>query len=67
VQRITANGADAFVPAIGEVLPNFLMMDAKGHLVDHPPAQSGAVGKNWLLKFRARRHAKLPLSAAISV
>ncbi|HEV7464302.1 MAG TPA: hypothetical protein VGN85_10440 [Methyloceanibacter sp.] len=34
VQRITANGADAFVPAIGEVLPNFLMMDAKGHLVD---------------------------------
>jgi hypothetical protein len=43
------------------------MMDAKGHLVDDPPAQSGAVGKNWLLKFRARRHAKLPLSAAISV
>jgi hypothetical protein len=34
VQRIAANGADAFVPAVGEVLPNFLMTDAKGHLVD---------------------------------
>jgi peroxiredoxin len=34
VQRIAANGADAFVPAVGEVLPNFLMTDAKGHLVE---------------------------------
>ena len=34
VQRIAANGADEFVPAVGEVLPNFLMTDTKGHLVD---------------------------------
>jgi peroxiredoxin len=34
VQRIAVNGADAFVPAVGEVLPNFLMTDAKGHLVE---------------------------------
>jgi peroxiredoxin len=34
VKRIAANGADALVPAVGEVLPNFLMTDSKGHLVD---------------------------------
>ncbi len=34
VKRIAANGADELVPAIGEVLPNFLMTDSKGHLVD---------------------------------
>lgn len=34
VQRIAANGADEFVPAVGEVLPNFVMTDAKGRLVD---------------------------------
>jgi peroxiredoxin len=34
VERIAANGADEHVPAIGEVLPNFLMTDSKGHLVD---------------------------------
>ncbi len=34
VQRIAANGADEFVPAVSEVLPNFVMTDAKGRLVD---------------------------------
>jgi hypothetical protein len=34
VKRIAANGADALVPAVGEVLPNVLMTDSKGHLVD---------------------------------
>jgi peroxiredoxin len=34
VKRIAENGADALVPAVGEVLPNFLMTDAQGHLVD---------------------------------
>jgi peroxiredoxin len=34
VKRIAANGADELVPVIGEVLPNFLMTDSKGHLVD---------------------------------
>jgi peroxiredoxin len=33
VARIQANGADAFVP-IGETLPEFLMTDSDGHLVD---------------------------------
>lgn len=34
VTRIQANGADVFVPAIGEKLPEFLMTDSDGHLVD---------------------------------
>jgi peroxiredoxin len=34
VQRISANGADAMVPAIGEKLPNFLMTDDEGQLVE---------------------------------
>ncbi len=34
VSRIQANGADVFVPAIGEKLPEFLMTDSDGHLVD---------------------------------
>jgi peroxiredoxin len=34
VARIQANGADAFVPAIGETLAEFLMTDSDGHLVD---------------------------------
>jgi peroxiredoxin len=33
VARIQANGADVFVPAIGETLPEFLMTDSDGHLV----------------------------------
>ena len=34
VARIAANGADKLVPAVGEVVPNFLMTDSQGHLVD---------------------------------
>lgn len=34
VARIQANGADILVPAIGERLPEFLMTDSDGHLVD---------------------------------
>jgi hypothetical protein len=34
VARIQANGADVFVPSIGETLPEFLMTDSDGHLVD---------------------------------
>ncbi len=34
VERIAANGADQLVPAVGEVLPNFLMTDSSGQLVD---------------------------------
>jgi peroxiredoxin len=34
VERISANGADAIVPAVGETLPNFLMMDSEGQLVE---------------------------------
>ena len=34
VTRIQANGADFLVPAVGEKLPDFLMTDSAGHLVD---------------------------------
>jgi len=34
VARIQANGAEIVVPAIGERLPDFLMTDSEGHLVD---------------------------------
>ncbi len=34
VQRITGNGADEQVPAIGERLPDFVMTDSNGHLVE---------------------------------
>lgn len=34
VERIKANGADAMVPAVGEKMPNFLMTDSDGHLVE---------------------------------
>lgn len=34
VARIRANGADILVPAIGERLPDFLLTDGEGHLVD---------------------------------
>jgi peroxiredoxin len=34
VERISANGADAIVPAVGETLPNFLMMDSEGQRVE---------------------------------
>ena len=34
VERIRANGADEQVPAIGERLPDFLMTDSDGHLVE---------------------------------
>ena len=34
VARIQANGADILVPAVGEKLPDFLMTDGVGHLVD---------------------------------
>ena len=34
VARIQANGADILVPAVGERLPEFLMTDSDGHLVD---------------------------------
>ena len=34
VARIKANGADAFVPAIGDQLPDFLMTDSDGRLVN---------------------------------
>jgi peroxiredoxin len=34
VARIQANGADVLVPAVGERLPEFLMTDSEGHLVD---------------------------------
>jgi peroxiredoxin len=34
VERISANGADAMVPAVGERLPNFVMTDSEGRLVE---------------------------------
>ncbi|MBC8013531.1 MAG: AhpC/TSA family protein [Methyloceanibacter sp.] len=34
VARIRANGADILVPAVGERLPDFLMTDGEGRLVD---------------------------------
>jgi peroxiredoxin len=34
VARIQANGADMFVPAVGEKMPGFLMTDSDGQLVD---------------------------------
>lgn len=34
VARIQANGADSLVPALGEKLPDFLMTDSDGHLVE---------------------------------
>ena len=34
VARIRNNGADMFVPAVGEKLPDFLMTDSEGRLVD---------------------------------
>lgn len=34
VARIQANGADVLVPAVGDRLPEFLMTDSDGHLVD---------------------------------
>ena len=34
VERIRANGADVHVPAIGERLPDFLMTDSDGHVVE---------------------------------
>ena len=34
VARIQANGADILVPAVGERLPEFLMTDSDGHLID---------------------------------
>lgn len=34
VERIKANGADAMVPAVGEKMPNFLMTDSDGQLVE---------------------------------
>lgn len=34
VERIRANGADALVPAVGEKMPNFLMTDSEGELVE---------------------------------
>jgi peroxiredoxin len=34
VERIRANGADAMVPALGEAMPNFLMTDSEGQLVE---------------------------------
>jgi peroxiredoxin len=34
VDRIKANGADILVPSVGEKLPEFLMTDSEGHLVD---------------------------------
>jgi peroxiredoxin len=34
VERISANGADAMVPAVGETLPNFVMTDSEGRLVE---------------------------------
>jgi peroxiredoxin len=37
VERIRGNGADAMVPAIGERLPNFLMTDSEGRLVELSP------------------------------
>jgi peroxiredoxin len=34
VARIQANGADVFVPAVGDKLPDFVMTDSEGRLVD---------------------------------
>jgi peroxiredoxin len=34
VQRIAANQADKYVPAVGEMLPDFSMTDSEGNLVD---------------------------------
>ncbi len=34
VERIRASGADALVPAVGEKMPNFLMTDSEGELVE---------------------------------
>jgi hypothetical protein len=34
VERIRVNGADTHVPAIGERLPDFLMTDSDGHVVE---------------------------------
>jgi peroxiredoxin len=34
VERLKASDADLLVPAIGEQLPDFLMTDSEGHLVD---------------------------------
>jgi peroxiredoxin len=34
VARIRANGADILVPAVGERMPDFLMTDSEGHLVE---------------------------------
>ena len=34
VARIQANGADSLVPALGEKLPDFLMTDSDGHMVE---------------------------------
>ncbi len=34
VARIQANGADTLVPAVGDYLPDFLMTDSEGRLVD---------------------------------
>jgi peroxiredoxin len=34
VERISANGADAMVPAVGERLPDFVMTDSEGQLVE---------------------------------
>ena len=34
VARIQANSADILVPAVGDKLPDFLMTDSEGHLVD---------------------------------
>ncbi len=34
VERIRANGADAHVPAVGERLPDFVMTDSDGHVVE---------------------------------
>ena len=34
VERIRANGADAMVPAVGEKMPDFLMTDSDGGLVE---------------------------------
>jgi peroxiredoxin len=33
VERISANGADSYVPAVGEALPDFVMTDSEGNLV----------------------------------
>jgi peroxiredoxin len=35
VQRVAGNEADKHVPAVGEMLPYFSMIDSEGNLVDH--------------------------------